>query len=305
MSSATHALVTGAHGFLGRHVAHALAAAGWRVTGVGHGDWTEAERRRFGITDWRSGDVMPSALEAVGDVELIVHCAGSSSVAASVVDPYADFVRTVTTTMAVIDYARRRQRPPRVIYPSSPAVCGTTAGEMIGEDAPLNPISPYGAHKRTAEELCRFYSSCYGIRSAIVRLFSVYGPGLRKQLLWDACTKIEQGRPLFFGTGDEVRDWLYVEDAVSLLLLAKDKASAECPVVDGGTGIGTSNRTLLQALCDYMAPGSSPAFSGTVRVGDPPRYVADITRARNWGWWPRHALDVGLADYVRWFKELA
>lgn len=305
VNSATRALVTGAHGFLGRHVARALAAAGWRVTGIGHGDWTEAEQRRFGVADWRSGDVTPASLEAVGDVDLIIHCAGSSSVAASIADPYADFARTVTTTMAVIDYARRRQRPPRVVYPSSPAVRGSGAGNLTGEAATCGPISPYGTHKRMAEELCQLYAARHGVPSAIVRLFSVYGPGLRKQLLWDACIKIQQGQPVFFGTGDEVRDWLHVEDAVSLLLVAKDKASAECPVADGGTGVGTSNRTLLRALCEHMAPGSSPSFSGAVRAGDPPRYVADIARARSWEWWPTRSLDLGLVEYVHWFKEQA
>lgn len=301
----THALVTGAHGFLGRHVALALAAAGWRVTGIGHGDWTEAEQRHFGIADWRSGDVMPSTLEAVGDAELIVHCAGSSSVADSIADPYADFVRTVTTTVVVLDYARRFQRPPRIVYPSSPAICGATTGELIGEDAPPNPISPYGMHKRMAEELCRFYAARYGVPTAIVRLFSVYGPGLRKQLLWDACTKIRRGEPIFFGTGDEVRDWLHVDDAVSLLLLAKDKAAPDSPIVNGGSGIGMNNRTLLRSLCELMVPGLAPSFSGAARAGDPPRYVADIARACGWGWRPLHALDTGLADYVRWFRELA
>lgn len=305
VNAATRAVVTGAHGFLGRHVARALTAAGWYVTGIGHGGWTEAEQRRFGVADWRSSDVTPAALEAVGDVELIIHCAGSSSVAASIVDPYADYVRTVTTTMAVIDYACRRKKPPSIVYPSSPAVCGVHAGEQISEAVLPSPISPYGAHKRMAEELCRFYAARHGIPGVIVRLFSVYGPGLRKQLLWDACTKIQQGKPLFFGTGDEVRDWLHVEDAVSLLLLAKDKASDDCPIVNGGTGISTSNRTVLETLCKSVNSSSSPTFSGAVRPGDPARYVADITRARSWGWRPMYSLDMGLAEYVRWFKEQA
>jgi UDP-glucose 4-epimerase len=299
------ALVTGAAGFIGRYVARRLAREGWSVVGIGHGAWAEEERSVHGVAAWHAGDVGPESLQALGDPDLIVHCAGSGSVAASIADPYADFVRTVATCAAVLDFARRRKRPPRIVYPSSPAVCAAAGEGAIAEDAAAAPISPYGEHKRLAEDLCRFHAAQYGIPVAIVRLFSVYGAGLRKQLLWDACTKIASGDPSFSGTGEEVRDWLHVDDAVALLLLAGERAAPACPVVNGGTGVGTANRSVLQALCDRLKPGASPCFSGAARAGDPPRYVADIGEARRWGWSPRRALAEGLADYVRWFREEA
>jgi len=299
------ALVTGAHGFLGRHVARGLAEAGWRVTGIGHGDWPAATQRSFGLAAWRTADITAEALAGVGDVDLIVHCAGGGSVAASLADPPADFARTVQTTAAVLDFARRQARPPRIVYPSSPAVHGASAGGVMREDKARDPISPYGLHKKMAEDLCRFHAAQYGIPVAIVRLFSVYGAGLRKQLLWDACNKIAAGDAMFAGTGDEVRDWLHIDDAVALLLVAAEKAAPACPTVDGGTGIGTANRAVLQALCDLLDRGAAPSFSGASRAGDPPRYVADIAAARRWGWEPRRALADGLGLYVRWFKEQA
>jgi UDP-glucose 4-epimerase len=303
--AASYALVTGAAGFLGRHVAQGLAAAGWRVAGVGHGDWDAAERRRFGVGDWCAGDVTAEALAGIGDPDVIVHCAGGGSVAASLADPPADFTRTVATTAAVLDFARRRKRPPRIVYPSSPAVYGANAGSAVHANAALEPISPYGLHKKMAEDLCRFHAAQYGMPVAIVRLFSVYGAGLRKQLLWDACTKIAAGRAVFAGTGDEVRDWLHVDDAVALLLLAAEHAAPDCPTVEGGTGIGTPNRAVLQSLCALLGRGTAPAFSGAARAGDPPRYVADVAAAGRWGWEPRRALPDGLALYAGWFKEQA
>ena len=299
------ALVTGAHGFLGRHVARALAEAGWRVAGIGHGDWTVAAQRSFGIAEWREADITPDALAGLGDPELIVHCAGGGSVAASLADPPGDFARTVATTAAVLDFARRQARPPRIVYPSSPAVHGAGAGGSAREDAALKPISPYGLHKKMAEDLCRFHAAQYGIPVAVVRLFSVYGAGLRKQLLWDACNKIAADNAVFAGTGDEVRDWLHIDDAAALLLRAAEKAGPACPTVDGGTGIGTPNRAVLQSLCALLDRGDAPSFSGASRAGDPPRYVADLTAARRWGWEPRRALADGLQLYVRWFKEQA
>jgi UDP-glucose 4-epimerase len=299
------ALVTGVHGFLGRHVARGLAAAGWRVTGIGHGDWAAPAWRSFGIAEWHAADVTPEALAGLGDVDLIVHCAGGGSVAASLADPPGDFARTVATTAAILDFARRRARPPRIVYPSSPAVYGAGAGGAMHADAALAPISPYGLHKKMAEDLCRFHAAHHGLPVAIVRLFSVYGAGLRKQLLWDACNKIAAGNAVFAGTGDEVRDWLHIDDAVALLLRAAEKADPACPTVDGGTGIGTPNRAILQSLCALLERGTAPSFSGASRAGDPPRYVADLAAARRWAWQPRRALADGLKLYVDWFREQA
>lgn len=298
------ALVTGAHGFLGRHIARRLAAAGWRVVGLGHGDWASAEPRDVGIAEWRPGDVTPESLAVANGVGLIVHCAGGGAVGASLADPVADFGRTVATTAAVLDFARRQKSAPRIVYPSSPAVHGITGRSPIVETVPQAPLSPYGLHKSIAEQLCRFHAHHDAIPVAIVRLFSVYGVGLRKQLLWDACNKMTRREFGFSGTGAEQRDWLHVDDATALLLRAAEHAAPGCPVVNGGSGVGTANRDVLSALARLLGADGTPNFTGWSRPGDPPRYVADIARAKAWGWAPERRLDEGLAEYVHWFQAL-
>ena len=83
----------------------------------------------------------------------------------------------------------------------------------------LAPMSPYGQHKLMMEQLCRSYAMIFGLRSTVARLFSVYGPHLRKQLLWDICSRLERnGRTLVLGgTGAEIRDWTDVRDVARLL----------------------------------------------------------------------------------------
>ena len=162
-----------------------------------------------------------------GEPDVIVHCAGSGSVGFSMTHPYQDFQRTVATTLAVLEYARLYAPRARVAYPSSAGVYGEVQKLPIAETDPLSPASPYGVHKRFAEELCASYAQHFGIAVAVVRLFSVYGAGLRKQLLWDASQKIMRGENRFFGTGEEIRDWLHVEDAASLLIAAAGHASAQ------------------------------------------------------------------------------
>lgn len=298
------ALVTGAYGFLGRHVARQLAQTDWRVIGLGHGSWTHDEWRVWGIAEWHNVDVSLEALITyAGEPDLLVHCAGSGSVGFSMTHPYQDFQRTVTTTLAVLEYARFYAPGVRIAYPSSAGVYGTVQKLPIAETDRLTPNSPYGVHKRLAEELCASYAKHFGICAAVVRLFSVYGTGLRKQLLWDASQKIIGGENGFFGTGEEIRDWLHVEDAASLLITAATHSSAECPIVNGGSGVGVTVREILTELFDYLGSTSTPEFSGQLRSGDPTGYIADISLAQGWGWRPRVARHDGVREYAEWFKK--
>jgi UDP-glucose 4-epimerase len=299
------ALVTGAYGFLGRHVARQLARDDWRVIGQGHGSWTRDEWDDWGIAEWHGGDVtLETLITYASEPDLIIHCAGSGSVGFSMTHPYQDFQRTVATTLAVLEYARFYAPRTRIAYPSSAGVYGTVQKLPITETDPLTPSSLYGVHKRMAEELCAGYAKHFGIHVALVRLFSVYGAGLRKQLLWDASRKIFDGKNVFFGTGEEIRDWLHVEDAASLLITAAGRSSTECPIVNGGSGVGVSVREILMELFACFGSTGLPVFSGASRSGDPSGYVADISLAEGWGWRPTVGRQEGVLEYAEWFKSV-
>jgi len=301
--------ITGAKGFLGRHCARYFAGTGRIAAGLGHGEWPEEERQRWGVGAWHSGPVMVETLERLADrtglPKTIIHCAGSGSVGFSYDHPHEDFLRTVGTAVDVLEFVRRHGPDIRVAYPSSAAVYGTATSLPIAEDAPLAPVSPYGKHKLMAEECCRMFGKEWGVPVAVIRFFSLYGEELSKQLLWDACRKAGRGEFSFFGSGAEERDWLHVGDAARLLLLAVEHASPDVPVVNGGTGQGTSINEVLTMLGDAWSPGSAPQFTGQARVGDPDRLVADISRLREWGFTPRISLAQGIREYVRWFQAQA
>ena len=100
-------LVTGAHGFIGRHVARTLSEQGCRVIGIGHGRWGPDEWSRWGISEWNEADVTPGALLAQANVpDAVIHCAGGGSVGHSVTRPYDDYLRTVATTAALLEFMR-------------------------------------------------------------------------------------------------------------------------------------------------------------------------------------------------------
>lgn len=298
-------LVTGGLGFIGRHVSSHFSALGHRVIGIGHGGATEAETRQAGLCRWQSGDVSRQSLEALAEpIDLIVHCAGSGLVAPSFTDPEAEFRKSVGAAIEVLEFARHQTGRPRIVVLSSAAVYGIATQLPIKEDAPLNPISPYGKSKLAIEQRCRQSGRDYGLEIAIVRLFSVYGRGLRKQLFWDACQKFAKSDGRFGGTGHERRDWLHVHDAVRLIDAAAERASTAVPIVNGGTGKSIKVRdALMQVRALWPVPAPEIEFSGEPRRGDPPGYEADMERGRSLEWAPTQEFGRGLADFVHWARS--
>lgn len=295
-------LVTGASGFLGRHAARAWSRQGHEIVGLGHGAWLESEWRAWGLSRWVEGDVNLHTLREVGlNPAIIIHCAGSGSVGFSIEHPAADFERSVGTLLAVLEFVRLTSLDTRLVLPSSAAVYGRVDRTPIPVDAPLGPVSPYGVHKRISEDLCRSYASHFGLSIAIVRFFSLYGPGLRKQLLWEACERFSRGEASFMGTGREIRDWLQVEDAADLILAAADRADPSCPVANGGTGSGLRVQELLELLRQSFPQAPPLFFAGSGKPGDPAAYEADIRESRAWGWEPRVAWHEGIRGYADWY----
>lgn len=301
------ALVTGAKGFIGRHTARALAAAGCDVIGIGHGNWKVEEARNFGVKQWIDTDVTLDALvrlDLPGPIDCVVHCAGSGAVSFSYTQPWEDFQRATVTTAAVLEWIRTRGGSrPRLVFVSSAAVYGDQGDADSTESSARSPISPYGFHKLSAEMLCESFSRFFDVPVSIVRLFSVYGEGLRKQLLWDALNKFASGEGQFFGTGDELRDWLHVEDAAGLLALAGLSRQGAFEVYNGGFEQATT-RAVLSRLADAYGHVRPIVFNGATHKGNPGRLTSHCGRStRLLTWAPRIRLQEGLDRYVAWFKE--
>jgi UDP-glucose 4-epimerase len=297
------ALVTGAAGFLGGEICKALRHQGWRVLGVGHGvrpvAWLDEAH------DASIGESVVGQLLQGASVELVVHAAGGASVRRSWEDPGLDFRRTVETSQAVICAVARHAPEAVVVFPSSAAVYGAATG-LLAETRPTAPISPYGVHKAIAETLFLSAERLWGIRCAVIRYFSVYGRGLRKQLLWDLTQKLKTDPQAIslMGTGSELRDFLHVEDAAALALSAAAEAEKRSTfVINGGTGIATSVAELAAALCRAAGARARLGFTGAIPRGDPASLVADIRQQTAVAGAPRWKLEDGVADYVEWAIE--
>lgn len=276
------AWVTGARGFIGRHLAAELARRGHRVHGIGHGAWLPDDRSAWGVAGWINSAVTAAGLDAlaaaVGAPSVVFHLAGGSSVGASLGAPREDFARTVEASAELAEWVRTRVPQARVVAVSSAAVYGDAWYEPIPIGAPLRPVSPYGAHKAAMECLLAGHARSFGLSVAIVRLFSVYGPGLEKQLVWDLCCRLARGeRKLRLGgCGDEQRDFIFVTDAVHALAAAAEQASPTPALFNGGTGRPTTVRELSETLVRLWPTEVELCFDRRSRAGDPRSLVADV-----------------------------
>ncbi|RYU93728.1 NAD-dependent epimerase/dehydratase family protein [Emticicia agri] len=299
-------IITGGLGFIGQNIARQFKDKNYNVIAIGHNKVSEQELSRIGIDEWYEGDINLNILNTISlKPDLIIHCAGGSTVGGSLNNPYLDFHKTVNSTLDVLEYIRLFSPKTLLIYLSSAAVYGNKNDNMINEEDDLNPVSPYGFHKLAAENLCKSYASNFNVKVAIVRLFSIYGEGLKKQLLWEASKKIiaSENEVIFFGTGEETRDWLHVKD-VARLIEHIANIQFQFIVLNGGYGERIPVKQVLFTLLNELERNDLKIiFNNQNKPGDPMYYYANINKIKELGWVPEIDLSIGLSNYVKWFKN--
>jgi len=297
-------LVTGVTGFIGRYVARQFSEAGWSVVGLGTRPPENAPRQD--LTDYKQL-VLPSP-ELTGIVrklqpQVCIHCAGRASVDLSRTDPAADFSASVAVTFNVLDALRLHAPECRLIYLSSAAVYGNPERLPIQETQSFNPISPYGFHKLMSEQLCTEFFKIYNLPTAIARIFSAYGPGLRRQVLWDICQKaLTQPALKLLGTGDESRDFIHGRDVAKAIYLLAEKAPCQAEVYNLANGVETTIRELAELVLDKIGQPIPLEFDGSIRVGNPVNWQADINRLSQLGFVPEVPLERGINIYAQWCR---
>jgi UDP-glucose 4-epimerase len=296
-------IVTGARGAIGRHVVRQLTHAGdHRVLGLGHG----ARDATVETSDWINGTIDAANLSALankwGRPDAIIHLAGGSAVGPSLISPMEDFERTTETGVRLLEWTRISAPDAALVFASSAAVYGASHTDPIPESSRRTPCSPYGFHKAMMEMAAQSWATSFGVKVAIVRLFSVYGPDLRKQLIYEQVRKLLSGtqRILLGGTGEEARDWLYIADAARLLIDAIQLADVSAPVVNGCTGRGTTVAETIAALAAAARADVEVQFSGISRSGDPNYLVGDPSQLAKAGFCAATALSDGLRDTLEW-----
>jgi len=302
--------ITGVQGFIGSALSRHLSAAGIEVAGIGSGRWSETQAKENGVSYFVNSKISVESLDELraktGKApDVIFHLAGGSSVGYSLINPDEDFVSTVNSTSFVLEWLRRRSCDTHMIYASSAAVYGGGYSDAIAESDPAHPYSPYGWHKRMAEMLLDSYRESYGLSCTVLRLFSVYGEGLQKQLIWDVCRKLANGKTNIElgGTGKELRDWVHVDDVVSILRKVVERREEVPDIINIASGTGTPVADVVSMIMKCWCGDCTYGFSGEVRKGDPENLVADISLLKKMEIDSQVSISDGLLKTVDWYKN--
>jgi UDP-glucose 4-epimerase len=300
-------LITGGAGFLGGYVLAECRNTGFSVLGLDkrppseEGLWTQFA---LGACE----DVSFQELFSGADIKAIFHLAGGASVPFSNTNPIDDFMTLLPGTAKVAEFARAIQA--ELIFFSSAAVYGNPVYLPISEDSTPQPISPYGVHKYLAEVLLKEYSRIWGLAVTVLRLFSAYGPGLRKQLLWDVGRRALQASEnekaiVLSGTGNESRDFIFASDVARAALHVMGRpATGAFEVFNVGTGIESTVSEVVTLLLRELDVSVEVNFNGNLRSGDPVAWRADMSKLESLEFSPQVKLPEGIQRVARWIRSV-
>lgn len=297
-------LVTGVAGFIGRYVARYFSEQGWSVLGVDNAPPENVPLSNLS-TYYRLQlpDAALSNLLQQESPHVCIHCAGRASVGLSITDPAADFYASTMLTFEVLNTLRLHAPSCRFILLSSAAVYGNPQKLPISETDSVNPISPYGFHKWQCEQLCLEFAKVYHQLTASLRIFSAYGPGLRRQVLWDMCQKvITQNALILQGTGQESRDFIHALDIANALNVVVNSAPMQGEVYNLGTGQEVTIAQLAKLVLDALEADCTPMFDGVVPAGTPLNWRADISKLQSLGFKTSVPLERGVKTFAHWCR---
>ena len=234
--------------------------------------------------------------------DILIHAAGRSSVPDSVRDPAADFNSGPPVVFQLLDALRRHSPKSIFIFLSSAAIYGNPPRLPIGETDQANPISPYGFHKYQSELIVEEFAKLYNMSTASARIFSAYGAGMKKQLLWDICRKAADNEEIpLLGTGNEARDFIHVQDICRALQVVWEQSNLAGQPINICSGHLTSISEIASMIAQNFHHKPRIRFTGSSLPGAPARWQGDCSWLRTRGFQPTISLEAGVSQYVHWF----
>jgi nucleoside-diphosphate-sugar epimerase len=295
-------LVLGCNGFIGGHLAKYFHEQGFQIFGCDMQDNAPVYIRYFKTNQQNEG---LDGFLLNQPIDYCINAAGSGNVSFSIQNPMADFGSNTLGTIRILDVLRLFAPSCKYLHISTAAVYGNPASLPVSEDFPIQPVSPYGYHKWMSEIICMEYNKLYSVPVAIVRIFSIYGVGQKKLLLWDICNKLINNDEIkLYGTGNESRDFIHISDFAALLNCIIQANRFEGDVFNTGTGEEIKIKEIATIVEEYFKHAKKIIFSGENKAGDPKNWKADIDKVKNLGFTPSVSLKEGIFDYLNWYSTL-
>lgn len=304
-------LVTGGAGFIGSTLVDRLLARGDQVTAVdnfstGHREFLAAalKNRAFSLAeiDLLTGEISP---ELMAGCDLVVHLSANADVRFGTERPARDFEQNTTVTFRVLE-AMRKSGVKRIAFSSTGSVYGEPSVFPTPEDAPF-PVqtSLYGASKAAGEALIQAYCEGFGFQGYIFRFVSILGERYTHGHVYDFHEKLhaDRSRLRVLGDGHQRKSYLYVQDCVSAMLLALDRARDRVNIFNLGTDEYCEVNDSIRWICERLGVRPALEYAGGKRgwPGDSPFIFLDCSRIRALGWRPALTIREGIErtlDYL-------
>ena len=305
------AIVTGGAGFIGSHLAEELVNQGYFVIildDLSTGRMENiAELLRKENVEFIQGSITDLVLlqKLFQGVQYVFHLAALARVLRSIEDPAAANEVNITGTLNVL-IAARDNSVKKVVYASSSSIYGDTPTLPKDEQMVPQPQSPYAVSKLAGEYYCQVFHHVYHLNTACLRYFNVYGPGQEPNSEYSAVIprfigQVFRKEPLFIdGDGEQTRDFTFVKDAVEANILAVNNNANG--VFNIGSGECITINELVRDISEITGGNVKPIYREP-RPGDVRHSLADISRARTFGYEPMYDLEAGLKETINWLSN--
>ena len=303
-------VITGGAGFIGSHLSEALADRGYQVIIIDNLSTGSMENIGSFINKGNvalvKGNILdlPLIKRSLQEADLVFHQAAVTSVPYSINDPEKTNIVNISGTLNIL-LAAREQGVKKVIYASSSSVYGDTPTLPKVEDMIPNPQSPYALTKLTGEYYCQVFQQVYGVPTVCLRYFNVYGPRQNPNSEYAAVIPkfinsiINNQDPIIYGDGEQSRDFTYIKDVVEANILAAE--SDATGIFNIGKGESVTINQLAKLCIEMLSNNSVSPIYKDPRPGDIKDSLADITRAKTFGYSPKYDLKKGLYETIRSF----
>jgi len=295
-------LIIGSRGFIGSSAVDYFKKKGYETWGCGISEFSD-EPYYFQVERFYPDYNNIFKLEKF---DLCINASGAPGVSFSMEHPHDDFRMNVSNAYALLNAIRIYNPTCKFINLSSAAVYGNPVCLPIKETDQLNPLSPYGYHKMMAEQLVEEFHKVFQLRTCSFRIFSAYGPGLKKQLFWDIYQKslksIDNSIQLF-GTGDETRDFVYIDDVLNAVFAVWQEDKFDGDVFNLASGKETTIREVATLFLGELDSAIKLTFNNIQKPGDPLYWRADISKLKKINFKTATSLKEGLNLYSQWIQQ--
>jgi UDP-glucose 4-epimerase len=294
-------LIIGSEGFIGKHAVVFFNNLNYDVYGA---DILDINSDHY----YKVNDALCSFEEIFSDntFSICINLSGAANVSRSMEEPYIDFELNVINVIRILEAIRITSPNCKFVNFSSAAVYGNPDFLPIKEISPTAPISPYGYHKLFSENLLTEYHNIYKLQTLSLRVFSVYGEGLKKQLFWDLYNKYKNNvnnEIVLSGAGTETRDFIFIQDLLKALLLLINNMKFEGQKVNIGNGKEVKISEAVGVFFKIIDSNVKIIYNNQTREGDPKNWEADISILKKLGYRSDFDLEVGLKRYVNWLQN--